>query len=117
MNDDFNIAVDSFPWKEEENKKAFLSFVQFQMQFGLEPRFPAADLQVIFFIEKSFEAQEYWRDTFSQQIGSVQDLICDTREQIERALSRINQLEMTVRNQMHSIDALTVGADRHTMKE
>lgn len=104
----FNVAMDSFPWESKEQREGYLALVQFKMRFGLLPILPI-DYDAVFFIQKDVESNEYWRDAVAQQVSELQNVIADSQESLARALSRVDQLELTVRALMQSIESLTQG--------
>lgn len=108
MSNDFQIAIESYPWESDEQREGYLALIQHLRRFGLQPELPL-DFKSAFFIQKDIESHAYWRDLMAAQISNLENVIVETREKLDKALSRIDQLEITVRFQTSAIHTLTKG--------
>lgn len=106
MDSEFDAAIEGFPWESEEQKQGYLALVQYERRFGYMPNLPL-DTKALFFIQKDIESHAYWTELSSTQVSDLQNILADTRERLDRCLSRVDQLEITVRGLLGYIDSLT----------
>jgi hypothetical protein len=102
---EFDAAIESFPWSSEDQRQGYLALVQYLRRFGLEPKLPI-NYEAAFFIEKDIDSHAYWRDMVGAQVRSLEDVLSETRKELDSARAKVDQMEMTMKAMMLNIDAL-----------
>lgn len=106
MNNDFDVALEAYPWESKDQKIGYLALVQYLLRFGVKPDAPI-DAKAAFFIQKDIDSHAYWMEMVSSQVADLQTNLEQTMTKLDGALFRIDQLELMVRAQMTAIEALT----------
>ena len=102
---DFAAIVDSFPWESKEQKEGYLALVQYEKQFGYEPKLPI-DTLATFLIQKNFESHEYWRDAVGTQVKMLQDEIKRLQDEVASLIREVDTLQAGIKAQSVALEAL-----------
>lgn len=79
-----------------QDRKSFLEWVKFQRDIGRSFGFGTVDNDLAaFFIQKNREAQEYWQQTFSQQLGEMSKQLQKTQLQLLMLVKGVNGIQQT----------------------
>jgi hypothetical protein len=71
VHNDHQNMVEAFPWQSDDQKEGYLAYVQYRKQLGLPPP-PTIDIALVWLIQKNHESYEWQRDTFGDQISTLQ---------------------------------------------
>lgn len=108
MNDDFEMAIDSFEWESKEQREGYLALVHYLRKFGIQPKLPL-DYEAAFFIQKDVDSHAYWREAVGSQVGMLQEEIRSLQGKLDEAMATMDGLSTAVKSQLVAIQALTKG--------
>lgn len=91
MNEELALAIDTFPWESEDQKKGFSDFINYSRQFGLEPKLPI-DPIITYFIQKDHESHLWWEEHIEEFFGQLRDDMMLLRGMIDKQQAQINEL-------------------------